>query len=204
MLYSRKHSGDDMTTTTLKPTVCGVGINDVPGSWGKPYYKVWENMLRRCYDPKCHAIKPHYTNCTVDPRWHHLSDFKRWYEQQGDVTRKHLDKDIISPGNKIYGPDTCFFVTGELNNFFTKSDSSRGKCLIGVSFHKKERKFHSKVTDRNKTLLLGRFDTELEAHQVFMQKKKKLLLERYILPETNERLKNALMNVYNNMEEYFK
>ena len=48
------------------------------------------------------------------------------------------------------------------------------------------------------------YDTPEEAYQAFIQEKKKLLLEKFILPETDQRLKQALYNVYNNMEEYFK
>ena len=191
-------------TTTLKPTVYGVGINDVPKSWGKPYYRVWYEMFRRSYDPKWHARKPTYIGCTVDSRWHHLSDFKRWYEEQGDVKGKQLDKDIISPGNKVYGPDKCLLITRELNLFFTKRDSYRGELPIGV-FQRGER-FVAAIGlgKHGKRWHIGSYDTPEEAHQVWLKEKRKQLYERYILPETNERLKNALMNVYNNMEEYFK
>jgi len=184
-------------TTTLKPTMYGVGINDVPGSWGKPYYRRWEAMFNRCYSKK---TKSTYVGCSVDPKWHHLSDFKRWYEEQGDVTGKEMDKDIISPGNKVYSPDKCIFVSPALNNFFTKSDKSRGKYLIGVSWEEKRKKFRA-TGNRG---FNGYHDTELEAHLAWMKSKKEVLLETFILPETNERLKNALYYVYNNMEEYFK
>ena len=108
-------------TTTLKRKIHGVGINDVPGS-GKlakqspyriHYYTVWRDVFGRCYNPREQAKSPTYIGCTVDPRWHYLSNFKQWYDEQGDVTGKHLDKDIISPGNKVYGPDTCFFVSSQ-------------------------------------------------------------------------------------------
>lgn len=195
-----------MTTTTLKPTVFGVGINDVPGSWGKPYYNVWSRMLRRCYDPKWHAIRPTYRECTVDPRWHYLSNFKRWYEQQGDVTGKQLDKDIISPGNKVYGPDTCLFVSQELNSFFLKRDNARGNYLIGVSFNKDKQKFESRVNVRHKhkKIHLGYFITELEAHQVWMNKKKELFNQYFIIEmDDNDPLKPYMISAYNQFEEYF-
>ena len=201
-----------MTTTTLKPTVYGVGINDVPGSGArkpnqKAYYHVWCRMLERSYH---HNHYPTYAGCTVDPRWHYLSNFKQWYEDQGDVTGKQLDKDIISPNNKVYGPDTCFFVSRQLNMFFTKSDKIRGKYPIGVCYHRGQhssRKKPYQVQVRNgegKLKFIGSYYTPEEAYQAFIQAKKGELLERFILPETDQRLKNALMNVYNNMEEYFK
>ena len=201
-------------TTTLKRTVYGVGINDVPGagklakqSYRIHYYTVWKGMLKRCYSPLLQAKAPTYVGCTVDPRWHYLSNFKQWYEEQGDVTGKHLDKDIISPGNKVYGPDTCFFVSPQLNSFFAKRDKLRGKYPIGVyiDHNKIQRPFKCSMSIApGKTKHIGYYSTPEEAHQAFIQAKKKVLLEKFILPETDQRLKQALYNVYNNMEEYFK
>jgi hypothetical protein len=192
-------------TTTLKPTTRNIGTNDVPGSWGKHYYKTWENMFNRCYSEMYHLSKPSYTECTVDPRWHHLSAFKEWYELQGDITGKHLDKDIISPNNKIYGPDTCFFVSRELNLFFTTSNRRRGAYPLGVCDVKGRKNVYRctlKINGKSKTY--GYYHSVEEAHQAYLEAKSSVLYEKYILPETNERLKNALMNVYDNMEEYFK
>ena len=198
-----------MTTTTLKPTVFGVGINDVPGSASRNpkrvYYHKWCRMMERSYCSYYHKRYPSYIGCTVDPRWHYLSDFKRWYEEQGDVKGKHLDKDIIFPGNKVYGPDTCIFVSRELNSFFIKADKTRGEYPIGVRKRPyKKNPYQVRVGNGTKLTFVGSYSTPEEAYQAFIQAKKEQLLERFILPETNERLKQALYNVYNNMEEYFK
>ena len=203
-------------TTTLKRKLFGVGINDVPGS-GKQlkqspykahYYTVWYSMLKRCYSPKEQSklLMQSYIGCTVDPRWHYLSNFKQWYDEQGDVTGKQLDKDIISPNNKVYGPDTCFLVSPQLNVFFTKRHNHRGKYPIGVyvDHHKITKQFKCQVSIHEGKRFQGYYDTPEEAHQAFIKLKKELLLEKYILPETDQRLKQALYNVYNNMEEYFK
>ena len=203
-------------TTTLKRKLFGVGINDVPGS-GKQlkqspykahYYTVWYSMLKRCYSPKEQSklLMQSYIGCTVDPRWHYLSNFKQWYDEQGDVTGKHLDKDIISPNNKVYGPDTCFFVSPQLNTFFAKCDKVRGKYPIGVykDHNMKKRPFRCQLSIGTGKRWQRYYDTPEEAYQAFIQAKKKLLLEKFILPETDQRLKQVLYNVYNNMEEYFK
>lgn len=204
-------------TTTLKRKLFGVGINDVPGS-GKQlkqspykahYYTVWYSMLKRCYSPKEQSklLMQSYIGCTVDPRWHYLSNFKQWYDEQGDVTGKQLDKDIISPGNKVYGPDTCFFVSPQLNTFFVKQDRHRGKNPIGVrhDIRPLKKPFRCMIRDgTGKKKYVGYYSTPEEAYQAFIQAKKELLLEKFILPETDQRLKQALYNVYNNMEEYFK
>lgn len=199
-------------TTILKPTVCGVGINDLIGKEtnfrDQYWYQCWREMLRRCYSSTWHKTRPTYIGCTVDPKWHYLSNFKQWYDQQGDVTGKQLDKDIISPQNKLYSPDTCFFVSLQLNVFFTKSNSSRGKYPLGVykeTATKRRKPFTALIRNgAGKRKFIGYYATPEEAHQAFIQAKKKQLLERFILPETDQRLKQALYNVYNNMEEYFK
>ena len=203
-------------TTTLKRKIHGVGINDVPGA-GKlvkqspytriHYYTVWRNVLGRCYNTKEQAKAPTYIGCTVDSRWHYLSNFKQWYDEQGDVTGKAIDKDIISPGNKVYGPDTCFFVSPQLNTFFIKQDRHRGKYPIGVRHEKRvlTKPFKCQIRDgTGEKKYVGYYSTPEEAYQAFIQAKKKVLLEKFILPETDQRLKQALYNVYNNMEEYFK
>ena len=203
-------------TTTLKRKLHGVGINDVLGSaktrnvppYKAHYYTVWQSMLKRCYSPKEQSklLMQSYIGCTVDPRWHYLSNFKQWYDEQGDVTGKQLDKDIISPGNKVYGPDTCFFVSSQLNSFFTKRQNDRGKYPIGVyiDHNNIQRPFKCQVSIGTGKRWQQCHDTPEEAHQAFIKIKKEVLLEKFILPETDQRLKQALYNVYNNMEEYFK
>ena len=201
----------------MKRKLHGVGINDVLGSaktrnvppYKAHYYTVWQSMLKRCYSPKEQSklLMQSYIGCTVDPRWHYLSNFKQWYDEQGDVTGKQLDKDIISPGNKVYGPDTCFFVSPQLNTFFVKQDRHRGKNPIGVRYDIRPLKKPFRVMIRDGTgekKYVGYYSTPEEAYQAFIQAKKKVLLEKFILPETDQRLKQALYNVYNNMEEYFK
>ena len=47
--------------------------------------------------------------------------------------------------NKIYSPDTCIFVPNRINCAFTKSNASRGKYPIGVSFDKKSNKFRAYI-----------------------------------------------------------
>ena len=62
----------------------------------------------------------------------------------------------------------------------------------------------SQVHDGSKQKYIGYYHTPEEAYQAFIQAKKEVLLENFILPETDQQLKQALYNVYNNMEEYFK
>lgn len=101
----------------------GVGINDADylisvkqgdKEWRCPFYTRWKNMLARCYSPAFQRNQPLYVGCTVDPRWHSFMNFKAWMEQQ-EHEGKQLDKDRRVAGNKVYGPDTCEFLSRKQN-----------------------------------------------------------------------------------------
>ena len=103
----RKGEVKDITA----PSVCGVGYVGI-GSYASDHfsYKRWNNMLERCYGPG-HEVKfPHYIGCTVVPEWHNFQVFAAWFDDNY-VEGYELDKDIKVPGNRVYGPDTCIFVT---------------------------------------------------------------------------------------------
>ena len=108
-----------MARKSKESIVYGVGINDADyqvskGSWRCPFYKHWKNMLARCYSPAFQRNQPLYVGCTVDPRWHRFSHFRSWMETQ-DWEGKQLDKDRKVLGNKVYGPDTCLWLTRKEN-----------------------------------------------------------------------------------------
>jgi hypothetical protein len=104
----------------LKPHSYGIGYMGVG-----PYvsrkntikelnYSVWLDMLKRCYDEKYLKKQPTYEGCTVVPEWHNFQNFAKWFEENY-IEGMYLDKDIIKEGNKIYGPETCKFVTPQEN-----------------------------------------------------------------------------------------
>lgn len=108
------------------PSVAGVGyVGDCIKTWPRisqtREYRVWHNMINRCYNPNSTEWY-HYGACgvTVCKRWHNLTNFIEdiqklpGYDAQafGD-NLIHLDKDkkqFRSP-SKEYSPETCEFVT---------------------------------------------------------------------------------------------
>ena len=140
--------------------------------WVCPFYRRWKAMIDRCYYPrKSNKMKPIYIDCGVCEEWLTFSNFKSWMETQ-DWEGNQLDKDLLGDG-KLYSPDTCCFIPSMVNVFMTERDASRGKYLIGVDFSKKVSKFRARCKNpyTRKSVHLGTFETEAEAHQAWLDKK---------------------------------
>lgn len=166
--------------------VCGIGANDadyvvdlravVGGKskrlWICPFYRAWANMLKRCYNQKYQTEKPTYIGCSVAPAWHTFSVFKTWMITQ-PWEGNQLDKDILSLGSKVYGPDTCAFVSQGLNAFLTDRGAIRGEWPIGVCWHKQRGKFQSRCRNplTREQDALGLFDTPNKAHIAWAARK---------------------------------
>jgi len=195
--------------------VCGVGVNDadyavvkwetvgyVDGKrkqkqvWRCPYYRTWADMLTRCYCKKFQERHPTYAGCTVSDDWHTFSNFKAWMETQ-DWQGRHLDKDLLSEGNKIYSADTCVFVTQMVNKFTIDSGAARGEWLIGVYWDQARGKFKSYCRNpfTRKSEYLGLFDCEQEAHKAWRKRKLELAKELAAI-QTDERVAEALISRY--------
>jgi hypothetical protein len=166
--------------------VCGVGINDADymtqrktdaGKWICPFYRAWTDMLRRCYSEKNKRWNPAYSGCTVSPQWHSFSEFKRWMSQQ-DYEGNDLDKDLLFPGNKIYSPETCIFISQSLNKFVADNKASRGEWPLGVYWHKGNGRFaaHCRNPFTGKQVHIGLFDDPESAHESWRNYKHQIAL----------------------------
>lgn len=190
--------------------VYGVGINDLPykaqvcryengkqvREWICPFYKRWQKMLERAYSEKYKELYPSYEGVTVCKEWLTLSNFKSWMENQ-DWQDKHLDKDILHPGNKIYSPEFCVFVDHKVNSFILDCAASRGEYPIGVSHRGKSGKFYAMCSnpftggkDR-----LGSYSSADAAHEAW-RKRKIEHAERLASEQEDARVSNALLNRY--------
>lgn len=112
--------------------------------------------------------------------------------EKQDYEGKCLDKDILVQGNKIYSPDTCVFVSANLNKLLISSLIKRGDYPLGVSWHKVANKFTSSVTVLGVGKHLGYFKTPQKAHRAW-QKAKLDLIFYTAQEQTDERLKSALL-----------
>jgi hypothetical protein len=171
----------------IRRLVCGVGVNDAdyvvqPKINGKvvacPFYQTWNSMLKRCYDPKLQAKQPSYIGCSVVPEWHSFTAFRSWMIEQDWVGRQ-LDKDLLIPGNKVYGPSTCVFISSGLNKFTTGHAAARGEWPIGVHLNKRAGKFEARCCNpfTGRDEYLGRFTCPDAAHEAWRSRKHELALQ---------------------------
>ena len=169
--------------------VYGVGIYDLKGDFrhithkvidGKniecPFYKKWKDVLRRCYSERFIQKYPNYRGCSICEEWKTFSNFMTWMKTQS-WEGKDLDKDILVPGNKVYSPGTCVFVSNSLNKLLLNSLAIRGKYQMGVTFNKEKNKFTAHIKKFGKKYHLGYFHTPEEAHEVYKKERSKYILE---------------------------
>lgn len=188
------------TSLLLRKPIYGVGINDSKyivnhSVCGKMYrcefYRAWVSMITRCYSEKYLKRMPAYIGCSVCREWHIFSNFKKWMKTQ-DWRGKALDKDLLIPGNKIYSPSTCLFVTQEINNLLNDRMARRGKWPQGVSYDKVNNKYVAQCSDNGTHKKLGRYKTPGEASLVYKKFKSNLVFN--IALDQSEPLKSALIS----------
>ena len=159
--------------------VFGVGVNDseyeVTFNFnGKRLihnsYAIWKGMMQRGYDPKLKAKRESYKDVKVCDEWLYFSAFDKWYNEHY-IDGYCLDKDIKTPGNKVYSPDDCMFVPVQVNNIIIDSEGRRGEHPIGVTIDNRSGRFHARVYRLSKLISLGWFSTAEEAHEAYKRGK---------------------------------
>lgn len=127
---STKSIREGLIKDRLKRSVYGVGyfgIGEYKGLNNCKRYNTWRHMICRCYAETSVIAYPTYVNCTVCDEWHDYQVFSKWYEENY-IEGYELDKDLLIDGNKVYGPDTCVFVS-----HFDNSEKAKAKSHILIS-----------------------------------------------------------------------
>lgn len=165
-----------MKIYTKRKLVEGIGYNDVEYLTSQrentcPILVKWKSMLRRCN--KNIKDLPTYVDCLVEDKWKRFSNFKNWIEKQGDFENLTLDKDLLYPGNKIYGEAYCCLIPHRMNAIINLSVKGRGQYPYGVTFNKKspKLKFSASICwDKSKSYI-GSYETQDAAHKIWQEYK---------------------------------
>lgn len=159
-------------------------------------YVAWYGMLQRCYDAKYQERHPTYIGCSVCNEWLSFQSFAEWYElnHPKDGGSYHLDKDLKILGNKVYSPDTCLFVSQQVNKFTIDHGAKRGQYMIGVSWHKQHEKFLARCCNplTGNGEHLGLFTNELQAHKAWRARKSELAYQLAMVQD-NQEVADALL-----------
>ena len=168
------------------PSVYGVGVlgtkypSTINGVQIKEY-ELWKNMLERCYSDTYKKKHPTYKDCEASENFKSFEYFYEWCNKQIGFGNQgwHLDKDLLTKGNKAYSEDSCIFIPNEINLLLIKCTASRGEHLIGVSWHKRDKAFIARVSmSKGKREYLGCFKTEIEAFNAYKQAKESFIKEQ--------------------------
>lgn len=164
--------------------------------WYCHYYQSWVNIMKRGYNKKFKAKRPSYEDVSVCEEWHLFSTFKAWMETQ-DWEGKQLDKDLLYPGNRVYCPDKCVFISASINSFIVRKRVSKGGYLLGASWHKASGKFIANCNNpiTNKFEHLGLFDNELDAHLAWVNRKHEIAVQ-LAATQDDARIASALKAYY--------
>lgn len=105
------------------------GLAKLPDGRRRPEYKIWESMIRRCENQRCHAY-PNYggRGITVCARWR--TSFANFYADVGDRPSGMTFDRIDNNGN--YEPDNWRWATPaeqNRNRRQTRHDSHTGRFV---------------------------------------------------------------------------
>lgn len=86
-------------------------------------YKVWYEMIRRCYDQGRQNYKFYGgVGVKVSEDWLYFQNFAEWYTVNKAKLRSgviySLDKDLKFKGSNLYSPETCILLPKHFNNSF--------------------------------------------------------------------------------------
>ena len=156
-----------------------------------PYFTRWRNMLDRCYSPSWLKKHPTYVGCTVYPAWHSFMEFKKWMMTQ-NWEGKQLDKDLLSLGNKRYSPDTCLFVSRQVNSLFNERENAQGELPVGI--YGRKGKYEVGVSyGGGKRSWVGSYNSILEAIDAYVTAKMKAV-SLVLQNEQDKQVRTAVKN----------
>lgn len=181
-------------------------INDVPsdaGDWRRkiaphPAMCTWVAMFGRV-----NKQSGPYIGCSVCDEWHTYSVFKAWYISHPHWDTWELDKDLLLPGNKVYGPDYCCLIPRQINAFIRVFNT---KYKTGASFANARAHLdtpwaasiseYNILTGKTVRKYLGYFLTEDDAHMAWKNRKYELACMFSDMYQLSDNIAEALKTRY--------
>lgn len=106
---------DPFRVSVLGVGYLGLGPYEMSNSiFDRMVYSRWRELLKRCYQ--------YNEGKTMDPEWHNYQYFAAWMRSEfylipgAKLNDMCIDKDILIPGNMVYGPGRCLILPDEINN----------------------------------------------------------------------------------------
>ena len=168
------------------------GISKRKRVWFCPYYVRWRNMIERCYSKKYHTRKPSYSDCSVCLEWLTFSNFSEWMKGQ-NWSGLELDKDILSGDKKVYSPETCLFITKEVNVFMSSSNAD-SKAVKYSKRHKSYSSYCSNPITKTMEYVASSKDPEV-CRGKWLVRKKQIALKLSAIQD-DDRVVKAILTVY--------
>lgn len=141
--------------------------------------RIYASMIQRS-NPKDSI----YQGSFICPEWTEFSIFYEWVNEHF-VPGWHLDKDLISLGNKEYAPHKCVFIPSYLNHLLSNAASIRGSLPMGVCTGRTKRDgtstYRAFCRLHGKQISLGVFTTPEDAHRAWQHAKANAIDETVFL-----------------------
>ena len=181
----------------LAPSVFGVGYLGLSGRGkltDKAAYVTWKSMIQRGYSSAYLRSRPTYRGVTVCDEWKDFSCFAEWYENADNAGRAgfELDKDITSPGERQYNPNTASFIPYEINSLFVGCSRRVSGAGLPAGVYRNRKGYKALISRYGNYEYLGAFKT---AEEAFLEYKS--AREEYVLNVAKEHandLKDKTLN----------
>ena len=121
-----------------------------------------------------------------------------WYKALTSCKLLYRIQNLVKTPNQntVYGPDTCIFVTAEVNSLITEKQTNNNGLPPGVHYDTKYNKYVAQCQQRGKNKrYLGRYDTQEEAYEAWLLAKR-LVVSDIILRIEDTRVIQALKDRY--------
>ena len=165
-----------------------------------PAYFAWVAIHRRAGDFA--GERPTYIDVEVDETWWNYQNFAKWYHKNiYKIEGEHvcIDKDILYPGNNVYGPDTCIIIPDRFNQIFKKElfetlknglkpRSDTNKEVYRVQYKEKVDGLYEKFSEK--------FYNHDEAFEFYKEKKLKLI--RDLAEDYRDKVPERIYNIFAN------